>query len=530
MVNSSSYPDRPSTEKAPAARPPGQRDANVPALLARQAVGHSDKLALSAVSGGSRRVCLTYRQLHDECQAAAGVLREAGLKAGDRLGIYLTNEWGIECFVGALGALALGAVVVPFNTRAAAGELRHAVELTEPRFIVAERDGQRHLAQALEEVAPPFLDPIYCNVAPGTSGVAQCDIASDALGCLLFTSGTTARAKAVMHSHATMLATGVTTGGALGLRAGDIYQGAFPFFTSSALNLAGMSCWVAGAGLVVEGQVDNEGRLALIEKAKTTFYHGVPSILNFMMQTYSPERHDMGRLRTVAAGGAALAQELSDRITRNWPWVEQMQIYGMTESGPAGTVLDPDMRSLKAGSVGRAMNGMELEVLDDAGQPVPPGEMGEIALTGPSVALGYYRNPEATQAAFSGRIILTGDVGQVDDHGYLFFGDRKKDLINRGGLKIASVGVENVLYQHPGVSEAAVIAIPHRDLGEDIAACIVAMPGAEPSEAELIAHCRTVLADYQIPRHIRFYDSLPKNPLGKIVKTELRARWQAGPS
>ncbi|WP_372674509.1 class I adenylate-forming enzyme family protein [Aquicoccus sp.] len=524
--------------------PPGSDgldwEENVPSLLARQARDRGTALALSAMSQGLGRHRLTYSELHGAAGAAAAWLRQSGLKAGDRLGIYLTNDWALECFVAALGALTLGAVAVPLNTRSAAPELGHAIALTTPRLVLCDASGHERLIEGCQvacRAEPDFDDamPIILDPAPLANPTAQeatpiieQQPSVDALGCLLFTSGTTARAKAVMHTHRTMIATGRCTGAALGLRSDDIYQGAFPFFTSSALNLAGMSCWVAGAGLVIEGQIGNEARLDLVRDEGTTLYHGVPSILNFMTQAHDPARHDLTGLRMVANGGASMPVELTERIAHLWPWVQQVQIYGMTESGPAGTVLPPERMQQKAGSVGRAMEGMTIEILDDDAQPLATGELGEIALSGAPVAVGYFRNPDATENSFHGRRIRTGDVGRLDPDGYLWFGDRKKDLINRGGLKIASVAVETVLYRHPDVLEAAVVAVPHPDLGEDVAAVVTLRPGATPEgiSVGLKELCRNALADYEVPRNIFICENLPRNPMGKILKGELRRNLQ----
>ena len=498
-------------------------DFTVPDLLRHQAERRGEALALSAAAQGGRRERLTYAQLHGRMGSSAATLAAAGLRRGDRLAIYLDNDRALECYLAALGALALGAVAVPLNTRSADEELRHAISLTEPRFVVCDEEGRQRLAAALASSAPAFVSSqALAEAQAGAGDFRPAPLSPDDLGCLLFTSGTTALSKAVMHSHRTMIATGYCSGTALGLRPGDIYQGAFPFFTSSALNLAGMSCWVAGAGLVIEGRIGNEERLDLIRGEGTTFYHGVPSILNFMAQAFEPGLHDLSGLRRVANGGAAMPLELIATIGRLWPWVDQVQIYGMTESGPAGTVLDPERMADKAGSVGRAMPLMAVEIVGDDGKALAVGQEGEIALSGPAVALGYFRNEEATAKAFSGRRILTGDVGRLDEDGFLFFGDRKKDIINRGGLKISSVAVEGALYRHPLVREAAVFAIPHAGLGEDVAACIVLKPGAALAAGALAAHCRSHLADYEVPRRFAFVDELPKNPMGKILKKQLR--------
>lgn len=506
----------------------------IPQLIAAQAKAFPTRLALSTQSG-DRRDRLSYSQLAQRMDALARSFAELGLGRGCRVGVFLTNDNGRECVLTALGCFAIGAVVVPLNTRASDEELGHAIVLTGPRVIVTDPSSCARMRQLAPDALLLVVDrqgdhnhgerswPDPELVHPAADYVPVDD--PDALACLHFTSGTTAKSKAVMHSHSTMIAAGLCCSTALGITHDDIYQGAFPFFTSSALNIACMSCWVQGAGLVLEGRLDNEARLRLIETEATSYYHGVPSVLNFMLQEYRKGGYDLRGLRRVANGGAAMPVELMRRIGEAWPWVDQVQIYGLTESGPAGTVLRPDRLEAKSGSVGCAMPWCKVEVVDDEGKTVPAGQTGEIAITGPAVAVGYFGDPAATAKAFSGRRVLTGDVGYLDEDGFLFFSDRKKDVINRGGLKIASVAVESVLYTHPAVREAAVVAVPHAHLGEDVAACVVLLPGESVSEDELARHCAAKLADYSVPRRWLFLEELSKNPMGKVLKTELRAKF-----
>jgi acyl-CoA synthetase (AMP-forming)/AMP-acid ligase II len=467
--------------------------------------------------------------------AMARGLTELGLVAGERIAVFLTNDNGRECILTALGALACGAVIVPLNTRSSDEELSHALELVDPKFVVCAESAARRMAKSaprarlliinLEEDTPDYEawpDPEH---QPSGRQPERLDD-PDVLACLLFTSGTTARAKAVMTSHRTMIATGLCCSLALGLSSDDLYQGAFPFFTSSALNLACMSCWVIGAGLVLEGAVDSAERLRLIQREGTTFYHGVPSVLNFMLQEEERGGYELGGLRRIANGGAPMPADLVRRIAERWPWADQIQIYGLTESGPTGSVLKPDEIVHKAGSVGQAMPFCRLDVVGKDGASLPAGEPGEIAITGPGVAVGYFRNVPATDAVFHGRRVLTGDVGWLDEDGFLFFADRKKDVINRGGLKIASVAVESALYAHPAVHEAAVVGVPHVGLGEDVAACVVLHANSEVDRETLVRHCAARLADYSVPRKWLFLDELPKNPMGKVLKTELRAMFE----
>jgi acyl-CoA synthetase (AMP-forming)/AMP-acid ligase II len=274
---------------------------------------------------------------------------------------------------------------------------------------------------------------------------------------------------------------------------------------------------------VFEELLDNAGRLRLVEQAGTTFYHGVPSVVHFLTDELEASDYDLSRVRRVGYGGSAMPPELVIRIEKAWAPAIQIQIYGLTESGPTGLVMPPEYLHEKMGAVGRAMPFTEIRIEDPEGRPLGSGQFGEIVVESPGVAVGYYRNPEASAAVFKGRSVRSGDGGIMDEDGFVRFTDRIKDMINRGGLKISSVAVEAVLYEHPNVKEAAAIAVHHPALGEDVAACVVPQNGARLSPAELSAFCKDKLADYEQPRHWFILDELVKNPMGKILKRELRA-------
>lgn len=508
---------------------------SVPSMIAELADRWPDRLALSTRSVDGYRDRLTYREVNTRINRLAGNFLKLGLSQGDSVATFLTNDAGREFFLTALGALAAGMVAVPLNTRSSDHELTHALGLIAARVIVTTVEsvarlirlaGPEVLILTVDGEAPSALKWPDPELDTGPS-ITLPAIAPDSLACLLFTSGTTGFAKAVESSHRTMIAAGFCTGNALGLSAGDVYQCGFPVFTSSALNLALMSCWVAGAALVFEGVVDNHQRLGLISNEGTTFYHGVPAVLNFMMRDYDPAIHDLSRLRCVANGGAAMPPSVIASIRRHLPGVEQRQIYGLTESGPAGTILELDRQGSSPGAVGKAMQLYRVSIVNDAWVELPTGEMGEIVISGPGVALGYHRDPEATDAAFRDRSVRTGDVGRLDQDGFLFFGDRKKDIINRGGLKIASVAVEHVLHDHPAVREASVVAVPHPDLGEDVGALIVLHARQQQDISGLKEFCAQRLADYEVPRQWRFAAELPRNPMGKVLKNEVRAVFAA---
>jgi acyl-CoA synthetase (AMP-forming)/AMP-acid ligase II len=241
-----------------------------------------------------------------------------------------------------------------------------------------------------------------------------------------------------------------------------------------------------------------------------------------MLDDAEAAAYDLRRVRRIAYGGAAMPAHTIERIARRWPWMEQVHVWGMTESGPAGAWLPPDWLPSKAGLIGVAMPHCELRVVDDSGCPAARGQPGELLFRGPSMALGYFDDPVATSEVFRDGWLRTGDVVVEDEAGLLRFVDRKKDVINRGGLKVSSAAVEAALLRFPGVADAAVVAVPSDRLGEEIAACLVALPGARLDIDALTEWCRPRLADYEIPRHWALLDALPRNPMGKVLKRELR--------
>ncbi len=502
----------------------------VPALLRLRAARSPFKLALSAHSASGYRDRLSYAQLVIRMEGVARGLHARGLKKGDRLALFLSNAAVREGVLSALGCYRLGAIVSPLNVRSSDDELRYALALIDPGMIVTTHDAAARIADLC-----PAAKLLVIGGAVGDAGswpepekefhdIALPEVAqAEDPSVLLFTSGTTARSKAVMHCHRSQLYCGYAIGGAIGITDDDTYQGAWPLYTSSVLNMACMASWVHGAGVVFEEvPLDNAGRLRLIETEGTTIYHGVTSPLHFMIDEYPRGRYDLSRVRRIGYGGAAMPAEVIDKFTQRLPWVDQVHIWGMTETGPAGTFLPPWFLPRKAGCIGGAQPGCAIRVIDDEGRPLARGETGEIEFSGPSMALAYYNDPRATSAAFVDGWVRTGDIGRFDEEGHLHFVDRKKDIINRGGLKIASAAIEDVIYRFPGVAEAAVVAVAHRGLGEDIAACVVAAEGVRLDLDALQAHCARLLADYETPRRWHLLDALPKNPMGKVLKRELR--------
>jgi acyl-CoA synthetase (AMP-forming)/AMP-acid ligase II len=510
----------------------------ITALIDRRARQMPFRVALSAQSCRGFRDRLSYSQLALYARRVGAGLIALGVQQGDRVAVYLGNDAGREAVLTALGCFTIGAVVVPVNIRSSDEELRHALDLVKPVCVITVFASATRI-QSVSLARLTLLDAPTdgSSVASGNVGnvtrwpepteavnraALSAGIGPDDLACLLFTSGTTNRSKAVMHTHRSMLAAGLLMGESVGLGPNELYQGAFPFFTSSCLNIGCMSAWVHGAGFVMEHGLTNEQRLRLIESECSTVYHGVPSVIQFMLDEAARGKYALQHVTHLAYGGASMPVPTIERIGHEWPWMEQVQVWGMTESGPAGAWLPSDCLPEKAGLIGQAMTHCELRVVDEAGQLVTQGEPGELCFRGPSMAVGYFEDSRATAQAFRDGWLYTGDVVVEDPDGFLRFIDRKKDLINRGGLKVSSAAVEAALYSVPGVAEAAVVALSHPRLGEEVAACIVAKLDVQLDPQLLTIVCRQKLADYEVPTHWCFFDALPKNPMGKILKRELR--------
>ena len=505
---------------------------SLPALIDRRAQQLPSGVALSARAWTGPRERLSYAQLASHQRRVGAGLARLGLARGDRLAVYLDNDAGREAVLTALGCWAIGAAVVPLSTRGSDEQLAQALALVKPRLVVALAASAPRL-RAAGATGLVLLDGAGANwpepgAVPDTPLAPLPAIAPDQPACLIFTSGTTAQAKAVVHTHGSLLHAGLAMGAAVGLGVGDLYQGAFPFFTSSCLNLGCLSAWVHGADFVMEHTLDTPQRLALVEAEGSTVYHGVPSIIQFMLAEAEGGAEGLGRVRRLAYGGAAMPAPLIERIARRWPWLQQVHVWGMTESGPAGAYLPPHWLPDKAGLMGQAMPLCELRVVDEAQQPVPPGTPGELLFRGPSMAAAYFDDPEATAQAFRGGWLHTGDLVVADGDGLLRFVDRLKDVINRGGFKVSSAAVEAALLRLPGVAEAAVVAVPDPRLGEEIAAFVVASPRAWLDPGEMERWCRAHLAAHEVPRRWTVLAQLPRNPMGKVLKRELRRQLREG--
>ena len=502
-------------------------------LLARNVALYPNKLALVASSSEGKEERLSYAALAHAIDRAADGLRSYGLRRGDHVAILMTNRAAAEYVMIAWGAMRLGAVVVPLNARFAVPELLAAIEDMDCRYLVHETgfdETVSALTDRTDQIEGRCIrvgkngDWAKIYEAGQALGGGFPDLLSEDLADILLTSGTTGRSKGVMLTHGNAVATGAAIAGGLDLGPQDTYQSPFPLFTSSGFHFNLMAAWWAGATMVIETEVDLEATLARMTRERTTVYCAVPAVYIFMLDAFDSARHDLSSMRVFDYGGAPMAQDVIRRLAKIFPHVELRQTYGLTEAGPSGTFLAGCDALRKLGSLGTPMPMCDVRVMRPDGTETDPDEMGEVVMRGPAVSQGYYKRPDANAETFRDGWLWTGDLARRDADGYLFYMDRKKDVIIRGGYNITSMEVEDAIFEHPSVEEVAVVSVPHEKLGEDICAFVVLRKAKPTTREELMEFLSARIADYKIPRRWVFVPELPRNPTGKILKNELRER------
>jgi long-chain acyl-CoA synthetase len=429
---------------------------------------------------------ISYAELDRRSAVAASALRDRGVGCGDRVALRLPNS---PAFVAAcLGALRLGAIVVPLNVLLAPPEVEERVAASAP-------------AAFIDEELPKDWD--------ADVGVVERD--GDDPGVILFTSGTSGRPKGAVLTHGSTLAAARNAAGALALVREDVVLGAAPFSHVLGLSTGIVSTLLAGAAVAIVGRFDSEQTLATMVETRTSILLGVPTMCIALCQAAGGAA-ELPPVRIAHIGGAPVPLEVAREFEHTFGG-EVVEGYGLTEmSGIATTYTVGQPR--KPGSAGMPLGGTELRIdePDDRG-------VGEVQFRGPSVVAGYWNDAEATAAAIDADgWLATGDLGYVDEEGYLFLVDRKKELIIRGGYNVYPREVEEVLYAHPDVLEAAVVGVPHDTLGEEVAAVVVRRPGAALEADELQAWAKERVAAYKYPRRVVFVAELPKGPTGKILK------------
>jgi long-chain acyl-CoA synthetase len=471
---------------------------------------------------------LTYAQLDEASGRVAGRLRSSGLQPGDRVGIMLPNVPSFA--VAYYGVLRAGGVVVPMNPLLKEREVDYYIHDSGARFLfawhevsAATTDAARAAGAQLIAVAPGEFEQ---SLAAFDADADTASRAADDTAIILYTSGTTGHPKGAELTHFSLGRNAqVTATTLLGLDTTDTILGCLPFFHAFGQTCCLNAAIQAGSTLTLLSRFDPARALDIIASEGVTVFEGVPTMYSALLEQQAGNPRQVASLRVCISGGAALPVETLRRFEDSFDCAI-LEGYGLSETSPVASFNHPG-RQHKPGSIGTPIAGIEFRLLDDEGRDVGPGDSGEIAIRGHNVMKGYWRKPDETAAVFVDGWFRTGDIARVDDDGYYYIVDRKKDLIIRGGFNVYPREVEEVLYEHPAVLEAAVIGLPHESLGEEIGAAVALREGHSVSPEELQQFVKARLAAYKYPRKVWLVDSLPKGATGKIMRRLVAAPEEA---
>lgn len=513
-----------------------------------QALTHAKKVAGSREAMVCGHTRATWNEVDRRTDLLARGLASLGVRRGDRVAALMLNcHRYLELY---LACGRMGAVIVPLNIRLARPEVVFILNDSEAKLLVVDkafapyatgRDTFPSVTQIIysgDETPEDMLN--YEEVLSSGADIqesADQQMGDNDLAGLFYTGGTTGRAKGVMLSHNNVMSNATNVVMAASHTSQDSYLHAAPMFHLADAG-AIFALTLVGARHVIIPMFNPVQVLQAIQDEKVTLTVLVPTMINAVLNHSDVDKYDLSSLRNLTYGASPMPTELLKQGLNKWGQILG-QGYGMTETAPLLTGLEardhlPDgtpEQVRRLASCGKEVAGVEVRVVNVQGQDVQPGEVGEIIARGPNVMLGYWRMPEATAAAIVDGWMHTGDLATMDEENYIYIVDRAKDMIISGGENIYSVEVENALYTHPAVLEAAVIGIPHDTWGEAVHAVVVCKPGMSVSEEELIAHARTQIAGYKVPRSVEFLaEALPKSGAGKILKRDLREKYWAGKS
>ena len=495
---------------------------SISSLLEQAAAEHPEHTALRMDD-----LVLSYAQLREAAGRMSALLASLGVEPGDRVGLMLPN---VPAFpIAFYGALAAGAIVVPMNPLLKSREVSYYLGDSGAKVVVAWHAAAGEAAKGAADAGAqmiaaetPDLSGLLADIGAVLGPSDRGDL-DDAV--ILYTSGTTGRPKGAELTHAGLVRNAEVSRNLFGVRPSDVIMGCLPLFHVFGLT-CGLNVSVATAAtLTLLPRFDPAKALDIMQRDQVTLFEGVPTMYAAMLHLPEADPAQAATLRLCASGGAALPVEILRAFEEKFGCVI-LEGYGLSETSPVASFNHPD-KVRKAGSIGTPIEGVQMRLIDDDWNTVPEGEIGEIAIRGHNVMKGYWNKPEATAEAMKGAgevgggWFRTGDMARVDEDGYYFIVDRKKDLIIRGGYNVYPREIEEVLHEHPAVAEVAVIGIPHPDLGEEVGAAVALKPGASATPDELRAFARERVAAYKYPRQVWLVDALPKGPTGKILRREV---------
>ncbi len=491
---------------------------NLARILTETAEKHGDKAAFKLDD-----VELTYQMLDEGSARVAGLLKSKGIEPGDRVGLMMPNVPYFPAIY--FGILRAGAVVVPMNVLLKGREVGFYLSDPEAKLVFAWGDFGEAAEAGAEEagtevilVKPGEFEKLLADQEP-VREVAERDAEDTAV--ILYTSGTTGKPKGAELTHANLYKNCAGVSANLGeLSADDVLLGALPLFHSFGQTCTMNAAVCIGATVTMLPRFDPDKALEIFGRDQVTIFQGVPTMYNAMLHSDGADDADCSSLRTCMSGGAAMPAELMRAFEEKFGCII-LEGYGLSETSPVASFNHPD-KERKPGSIGTPIEGVEMQVWDDDGKEVPQGEIGEIVIRGHNIMKGYWNRPDANKESIDDDgWFRTGDMAKVDEDGYFFIVDRKKELIIRGGYNVYPREIEEVLYEHPAIQEAAVVGVEDEALGEEVGAAVVLKQGESLDADEVKSYVKDQVAAYKYPRRVWFVDELPKGPTGKILKREI---------
>lgn len=467
---------------------------------------------------------ISYAQLLGRVEKAARLLAAHRIGAGDIVAVFMKNS---PAFLEiAFAASHVGAIFLPINFRLSAEECRYVTSHAEAKILFADEEFAGLAAASgtplviLDQAAQRDIGTLFDKaMPPPPMAVRQ----PQDMFRLMYTSGTTDRPKGVMHSYENFYWKCMAHVAALGLSAQDRLLAVGPLYHVGTFDLPGVAMLWLGGTIVLHRQFDEAAVLADIEAHRITGAWLAPMMVGRILALPDWNRFDLSSFRWCIGGGEKTPEGRICDFSKLFANARFIDSYGLTETCSGDTFMDAGREIEKLGSTGRPAPHVRIEIRDEEGRPLPPGVEGEICISGPKVFKGYWKDPEKTAASFFGDWFRSGDVGMLDQEGFLTITDRKKDMIISGGENIASSEVERVIYAMPEVADCAVVGVPDAVWGERPVAFIVSRPGAQLTAEAVTTRCSDRLARFKVPKEVHFREELPRNPSGKILKRDLRA-------
>ena len=480
---------------------------------------------------------ITHRQLQQASMQMSALLQARGIQPGDKVALLLPNvpQFTIAYF----GILRLGAVAVTLNVLSAGDEVAYYLDDSDAKLLIAWHDFAEAARAGFEQadscrellmVGAGDADDLTHQVLAAEPWADLHTTMPDDTGVIIYTSGTTGRSKGVelthfnLYSNAQYLPMWILSDYPERIELlgpGNVTMGALPLFHSFGQTCMQNAALIYGGAICYLPRWDPKEAMEIIQREKVTAFAGVPTMYMSWLAMEDAERYDLSSIRVCISGGAPLPWAIFEQVKAKLG-LTIFQGYGLTETSPVACFSQMS-RPIVPHSSGRPIWGVQMRVIDEAGQFLEPGQEGEIVIRGHNIMKGYYKRPEATAETIVDGWLRTGDIGKMDADDNVFVVDRKKEMLLRAGFNVYPAEVERVIFEHPDVQETAVVGVPDEYLGEEVKAIVVLRPGARTTDQDIVDHCKKHLAAYKYPRIIEFRDELPKGPTGKVLKKQLSA-------